>query len=79
MAHTNPYLFSLLSNCTHNSHIIKNENFLAYFVRILNLCEVCKFQTVNLGFPPSQAHTVWSTAIWHDIHAALYFCSCGLR
>jgi len=37
MAHTSPYLFFLLSKCTYNSHIIKNENFLAKdFMRILN-------------------------------------------
>jgi len=40
MAHTSPYLFFLLSNCTYNSHILKNENYLAYFMRILNYCVV---------------------------------------
>jgi len=30
------------SSCTYNSHI-KNENFLAYFMRILNYCVVYKF------------------------------------
>ena len=78
MAHTSPYLFFLLSNCTYNSHILKNENFLAYFMRILNLCVVYEFQTVNPGCPLSQPHTFWSTAIRRDIRAALYFCSCGL-
>ena len=75
-AHTSPYLFFPLSNCTFNSHIIRNENFLAYFVRILNSCVVYKFQTVNPGCPTSPPHTFWSTAIRHDIRAALNFCSC---
>jgi len=48
-------------------------------MRILNLCAVGKFQTVNPGCPPSQSHTFWSTAIRQDIRVALYFCSCGLR
>jgi len=47
-------------------------------MRILNLCVVYKFQTVNPGCSPSQSHTFWSTAIWRDIRAALYFCSCEL-
>jgi len=57
MAHTSPYLFFLFSNCIYNSHIIKNENFLEYFMRILNSCVILKFQTVNPGRPPSQPHT----------------------
>ena len=31
-----PYLFFSRSNCAYNTHIRKNENFLAYFMRILN-------------------------------------------
>ena len=79
MAHTSPYLFFLFSNCIYNSHIIKNENFLEYFMRILNSCVILKFQTVNPGRPPSQPHTFWLTAVRRDIRAALYFYSCELR
>jgi len=35
-AHTSPYFFFVLSNCTYNSHIIKHESLIAYFTRILN-------------------------------------------
>ena len=38
--HTTPYLFFPFSNFTFNSHKTRNENFLAYFVRILNFCVV---------------------------------------
>ena len=48
-------------------------------MRILNSCVIYKFQTVNHGCLPSQAHTFWSTAIRQDIRVALYFCSCELR
>ena len=40
MAHKNHYLFFVLSNCTYNSNILKNENFLAYLMRILNSCVI---------------------------------------
>jgi len=43
IAHTSPYLFFLLSNCTYNSHIIRHENFLAYFMCILNCCVIYNF------------------------------------
>ena len=56
MAHASLHLFFLLSNFTYNSHIMKNENFLAYFTRILNSCLVYKFQTVNPTCQPSQPH-----------------------
>jgi len=47
----NPYLFFLLSNCAYNSHIIKNENFLAYFIRTLNSCiYFTSFKLSTLGF-----------------------------
>jgi len=39
-AHKSPYLFFSLSNCTCNSHITKNENLLAYYMRIFNSCVV---------------------------------------
>ena len=42
-------------------------------MRILNLCIVYRFQTVNPGFSLSQSHTFWSTAIRRDIRPALYF------
>ena len=48
-AHTCPYLSFPLSNCTYNNHKIKNEKFLAYFMRILNSCVVCKFQLSTLA------------------------------
>jgi len=78
IAHTSPYLFFLISNCTYNSHIIRQENFLAYFMCILNSCVIYKFETVNPGCPPSQQNTFCSTTIRWDIRAALYFCSCEL-
>jgi len=77
MAQTNPSDL-ILCNFAYNSHIIKNENFLAYFMRILISCVVYKFQTVNPGCPPSQPQSFWSTGIRRDIRAALYFCSCEL-
>jgi len=40
MTHTNPYLLCPPSSFTYNSHIIKNETFLAYFTCILNSCVV---------------------------------------
>jgi len=46
LAHTSQYLFFLLTNCAYNSHIIKNEIFLGYFMRILVSCAVYKFETV---------------------------------
>jgi len=55
--------------------MIKTENFLAYFLRILNSCVVCKFQTVNPWCPPSQWHTSWSTVIRRDIRANVHFCN----
>ena len=36
---------------SHLTATTRNENFLAYFVRILNSCVVYKFQTVNPGCP----------------------------
>jgi len=66
-------------NCTYNSHVIRNENLFAYFMRILNSRAVYKFQTVKPECPPSQRHTFWSTANRRDIRAALRFCSCELR
>jgi len=57
---------------------MKNENFLAYFMRILISWVVYKFQTVNPGWPPSQPLVFWSTAIRRDIRAALYFFNCEL-
>jgi len=78
-AHTSPYLFFPLSNCTYNSHIIKTKIYLrtscAFSIRV----QFSKFQTVKPGCPPSQPHTFWSIAIRRDICAALYFCSCELR
>ena len=71
MAHKSHDLLFLLSNCTYNSNIIKDEKFLAHCMRIL--------KTVNPGCPSSQPHAFWSTAIWRDIRAALWFCSCELR
>ena len=38
-SHT-PVSVLYLRNCTYNSYIIKNENFLEYFLRILNSCVV---------------------------------------
>ena len=81
-AHTNPYLFFSLGNCTCNSHIIKYESFLAYFMRILNSCVVYKFQTVKPGCPPTQPHTFWclidcystrrsSSLVFLQLHTAL--------
>jgi len=78
-AHTNPYLFFPLNNCTYYSRIINNENLLAYVMHILKSCVVYKFQTVHPGCPPSQSHTFWSTAIRRDIRAGLCFRSCELR
>jgi len=49
MAHTSPYLFFLLSNCTYNGHKMKNENFLAYFMCILNSCVIGKCELSTLG------------------------------
>jgi len=57
MAHIRPYLFFLLSNCTYNIYIIKNEDLLVCFMRILNSCVDYKFQPVNPGCPPSLPHT----------------------
>jgi len=54
--HNGPYLFFLLSNCTYNSHIIKNENFLVYSMHILDSCIIYKFQTLKPECPPSQPH-----------------------
>ena len=79
LAQKSHYLFFLLSNCTYNSNIIKNEYCLACFMRIPNSCVICKFQTVYPGGPSSQPHTFWSTAIRRDIRGDLYFCSCKLR
>jgi len=36
-------------------------------MRILNSCVIYKFLTVNPGFPSSQPHTFWTTAIRRDI------------
>jgi len=46
-AHTSPYLFFLLRNCTYSGHILENENFLANFTRILSSCVVYKFLGVR--------------------------------
>ena len=39
-AQASPYLFCPPGRCTYNSHIIKDESFLAYFMCILNSCVV---------------------------------------
>jgi len=57
---------------------MKNESFLAYFMRILNSCVISKIQAVNPGCP-TQPYAFWSIAIQRDIRAALYFCSCEPR
>jgi len=56
LQHPCPYLFFPLSNCTYNSHIIKNKNFLAYFMGILNSWVVYKLQTINPGYRRTGRH-----------------------
>jgi len=58
---------------------MKNENFLAYFMGILNSWVVYKLQTINPGCLASPQHSFWWTAIRRDIRATLYFCSCDLH
>jgi len=77
MAHTSPYLFRPPSSFKYNSHTLKSGSVLAYFMRILNSCVVYKFQTVKLWVSAIPAiYFLYSTAIWRDIRAAWYFCSC---
>jgi len=65
-------VFSSLNNSTCNSHIIKNKNLLAYFMRILNSGVVYKFQAVNPGCP-AVLHPAALTAIRQDNSVAFHF------
>jgi len=58
-----------LSDRTYNSHIIKNESFLAYFMRILNSCVVQQVQTFNPRCPPSQSHTFSAQLLFNETFA----------
>ena len=56
------------SSCTYNSHMIKNERFLAYFMRILNSCVAYHVSKCKPWV--SAAYLFCSTTIRRDIHAA---------
>jgi len=49
MVHTSLYLFFLLSNCTYNSHIIKNETFLRTLCAFSILVRFTSFKLSTLG------------------------------
>jgi len=79
-AQTSPYLFCYPSGFIFNSHKIKTESFLAYFMRILNSCVVMQvFKLSTLMSAISVAHLLCSIApIWQDIRTPWWFCSCKL-
>jgi len=78
--HASPYPFCPPSSYTYNSHIIKNETFLAYFMSILNSCVVQQVSNCQPWVPAiPAAYFLCSIAIRRDIRVAWCFCSCELR
>ena len=62
-----PYLFCPPGSCRYNSHMMKNERFLANFMRILNSCviqQVPKCQPVNC---PAVALNVFYSTIMRSL------------
>jgi len=76
-AHTSGYLFCppvVVHSLYANSHIIKNENFLAYFMRILKSCVVQQVSNCHpwMSAIPA-AYLLCSIAIRRDVRADLSF------
>ena len=57
----------------------KIESFLAYFMRILNSCVVCRDSILHTGASQASAHFLCSTARIRQDISAVSFCSCKLR
>ena len=77
---TQALIFSPHSNCTYNSQIIKNESFLAYFMRILNSC-VVKYVLSTMGISKESirkflignyVQQVWNCQPWVFVIPAAY-------
>ena len=78
-AHTSPYLFYSVSSCTYDSYMIKNERFLAYFMRILNSYVVKRVSNCQPCVSATLAATFFARLLFNETPWCLCTCEMPCR